>query len=117
MIRRILFACGITRLYALMPGCSSTTAINDLFGIEMPPSEVNYFKIVGYTESSGISYQSTRNMNPDLYAWAGLEGTNIRIQITNNSNEPVVINYNKDQYLLREIDGNELILDKGNIHD
>jgi hypothetical protein len=117
MVRRILFACGITMLYTLMTGCSSTTAINDFFGIEMPPSEVNYFKIVGYTESSGISYQSTRNMNPDLYAWAGLEGTNIRIKITNNSNELVEINYNKDQYLLRETDGNELILDKGNILD
>jgi len=66
-------------LYALMPGCSSTTAINDFFEIEMLPSEVSYFKIVSYSESSGISYQSTRNMNPELYAWAGLKGTNIRI--------------------------------------
>lgn len=104
----------ITTSLFFLSACSSSLAINDFFGIEMPPSEVNYFKIVGYTESSGISYQSTGNMNPDLYAWANLEGTNIRIRITNNSNEPVEINCNKDQYLLEETDGKEIILDKGN---
>ena len=107
----------ITNSLLFLSACSSSLAINDFFGIEMPPSEVNYFKIVGYTESSGISYQSTRNMNPDLYAWANLEGTNIRIRITNNSNEPVEINCNKDQYLLIETDGKEIILDKGNLLD
>lgn len=79
----------------------------------MPPSEVSYFKIVGYTESSGVSYQSTKNMNPDLYAWAGLEIKSIRIKITNNSIEPIELNYNEDQYLLVEKDGNEFVLDKG----
>lgn len=96
-------------------GCSSSSAINDFFGIEMPPSEVDYFRIVGYTETSGISYQSTRNMNPDLFAWAGIENRNVRIQITNNSDEPVEINYNKDQYLLIEKNGNEFVLNKGDL--
>ena len=102
-------------MVGILTGCSSSTAINDFFGIEMPPSEVDYFRIVGYTETSGISYQSTRNMNPDLFAWAGIENTNVRIKITNNSNEPVAVNYNEDQYLMREKDGKEFILDKGNI--
>lgn len=99
----------------LLTGCSSSNAINDFFGIEMPPSEVDYFRIVGYTETSGISYQSTKNMNPDLFAWAGIENTNVRIKITNNSNEPIAVNYNEDQYLMREKDGKEFILDKGNL--
>ena len=60
-------------MLGLLTGCSSSSAINDFFGIEMPPSEVDYFRIVGYTETSGISYQSTKNMNPDLFAWAGLK--------------------------------------------
>lgn len=96
-------------------GCSSSSVINDFFGIEMPPSEVDYFRIVGYTEASGISYQSTKNMNPDLFAWAGIESKNVRIQITNNSDEPVEINHNKDQYLLIEKDGNEFVLNKGDL--
>ena len=99
----------------LSTGCSSSSAINDFFGIEMPLSEVDYFRIVGYTETSGISYQSTRNMNPDLFAWAGIENRNVRIQITNNSDEPVEINYNKDQYLLIEKNGNEFVLNKGDL--
>ncbi|NOX67327.1 MAG: hypothetical protein GXO85_16390 [Chlorobi bacterium] len=100
-------------MLGLLTGCASSSAINDFFGIEMPPSEVNYFKIIGYTESSGISYQSTKNMNPDINAWAGLEGTNIRIKITNNTDEPLGINYNSDQYLLVNKDGKEFILNKG----
>ena len=113
MNKRLFFTYGILISFSFLFGCSSSTAINDFFGIEMPPSEVDYFKIVGYTETSGISYQSTRNMNPDLYAWAGLEGTNIRIKITNNSDEPIETNYEIDQYLLVEKEGNEFILNKG----
>ncbi len=113
MSKRLFFTFGIILSFSFLIGCSSSSAINDFFGIEMPPSEVDYFKIVGYTETSGISYQSTRNMNPDLYAWAGLEGTNIRIKITNNSDEPIEVNYETDQFLLVEKDGNEFILNKG----
>jgi len=113
MRRIIVLITNVIVLFGLLIGCSSSTAINDFFGIEMPPSEVNYFKIIGYTESSGVSYQSTRNMNPDLFAWAGLEGSNIRIKITNNSNESIEANYDADQYLLVEKDANEFILNKG----
>ena len=99
----------------LLFGCTSSSAINDFFGIEMPPSEENYFKIVGYTETSGISYQSTPHMNPNLYAWAGLEIENVRVIITNGTNEPVELNYNEDQFLLIEKEGDEYILDKGSM--
>ncbi len=115
MKSKLLPIIGITLFHIILPSCSSSSAINDFFGIEMPPREVDYFKIVGYTESSGVSYQSTKNMNPDLYAWAGLEIKSIRIKITNNSNEPIELNYNEDQYLLVEKEGNEFILDKGSM--
>ncbi len=100
-------------LLSLFAGCSSSSAINDFFGIEMPPSEVQYFKIIGYTETSGISYQSTKNMDPNIYAWAGLEGTNIRIMITNNSEAPIKLSYDADQFILIEKEGKEYILNKG----
>ena len=115
MNSKLLLAIILGASLILSTGCSSSSAINDFFGIEMPPSEVDYFRIVGYTETSGISYQSTRNMNPDLFAWAGIENRNVRIQITNNSDEPVEINYNKDQYLLIEKNGNEFVLNKGDL--
>lgn len=115
MKSKLLLAIILGASLILSTGCSSSSAINDFFGIEMPPSEVDYFRIVGYTETSGISYQSTRNMNPDLFAWAGIENRNVRIQITNNSDEPVEINYNKDQYLLIEKNGNEFVLNKGDL--
>ena len=115
MKSKLLLAIILGASLILSTVCSSYSAINDFFGIEMPPSEVDYFRIVGYTETSGISYQSTRNMNPDLFAWAGIENRNVRIQITNNSDEPVEINYNNDQYLLIEKNGNEFVLNKGDL--
>ncbi|MEN8192769.1 MAG: hypothetical protein ABFS12_08115 [Bacteroidota bacterium] len=117
MKSKLILICGIITSLNLFYGCSSSSAINDFFGIEMPPSEVDYFKIVGYTEFSGVSYQSTGNMNPNLYAWAGIEDTQVRIKITNNSDEPVKVNYIEDQYLLVEKEGDEFVLNKGDMLD
>ena len=96
-------------------GCSSSSAINDFFGIKMPPNEADYFKIVGYTESSGISYQSSPNMNPNIFAWAGLEGEVLRVKLANNSDSPVVLNYDSDQFIIVTKDNQEFICIKGNI--
>jgi len=95
--------------------CSSTTAINDFFGIKMPPNESDYFKIVAYTESSGISYQSSPNMDPNIFAWASLEGDVLRIKLVNNSNSPVPLNYDSDQFIIVMNDNSEFICTKGNI--
>ena len=112
---KLLVLLEICLLLNLFNGCSSSSAINDFFGIEMPPSEAEYFRIVGYTEFSGISYQNTRNMNPNLYAWAEIEGTFVRLKITNSSEESLEINYVEDQFLLVEKEGDEFILSKGDM--
>ena len=52
-------------------------------------------------------------MDPNIYAWAGLEGTNIRIMITNNSEAPIKLSYDADQFILIEKEGKEYILNKG----
>lgn len=102
-------------LVFLMVKCSSTTAINDFFGIQMPLNELQYFKIVAYTESSGISYQSTPNMNPNILAWAGLEGGILRIKLVNNSDEPILLNYNSDQFIIVTKSNMEFICLNGDI--
>ncbi len=95
--------------------CSSSTAINDYFGIKMPPNESDYFKIVAYTESSGISYKSSPNMDPNIFAWAGWEGEILRVKLVNQSNSPVSLNYDSDQFIIVTNDETEFICSKGNI--
>lgn len=95
--------------------CSSTTAINDFFGIKMPPNESEYFKIVAYTEASGISYQSSPNMDPNIFAWASLEGDILRVKLVNNSNSPVPLSFDSDQFIIVTKDNSEFICIKGNI--
>lgn len=95
--------------------CTSSTAINDFFGIKMPPNESDYFKIVAYTESSGISYQSSPNMEPNIFAWAGLEGDILRVKLVNNSVAPVNLSYDSDQFIIVTKDNTEFICIKGNI--
>ncbi len=95
--------------------CSATTAINDFFGIKMPPNESDYFKIVAYSESSGISYQSTPNMDPNIFAWAGLEGDVLRVKLVNKSDTPINLNFDSDQYIIVTNDNEEYICIKGDI--
>lgn len=99
----------------LLIKCSSSFAIDDFFGIKMPPNESNYFKIVAYTESSGISYQSSPNMNPNILAWAGLEGGKLRVKLINNSDSPIQLNYDSDQFIIESKDGVEFLCLNGNI--
>jgi len=99
----------------LLIKCSSSFAIDDFFGIKMPPNESNYFKIVAYTESSGISYKSSPNMNPNILAWAGLEGGKLRVKLINNSDSPIQLNYDSDQFIIESKDGVEFLCLNGNI--
>ncbi len=99
----------------LFESCSSSMAIDDFFGIKMPLNEANYFKIVAYTEASGISYQSTPNMNPNIFAWAKLEGDKLRIKLVNNSDSPIELNFNSDQFIIVTKDNKEFVCLNGNI--
>jgi len=90
-------------------------AIDDFFGIKMPLEELEYFKIVAYTESSGISYQSSPNMNPNILAWAGLEGDELRIKLINNTDSAIPLNYDSDQFVIVTKGDKEFICTKGSI--
>lgn len=95
--------------------CASNSAINDFFGIKMNQADIDYFRIVAYTESSGISYQSTSTMDPNVFAWANIEGGILRIKLINNSQSPILLNYDSDQYIIVSQDNNEIICLNGNL--
>ncbi|MDA3861676.1 MAG: hypothetical protein PF445_10650 [Melioribacteraceae bacterium] len=114
-MKRIIKFVIITISSLLLVQCSSSTAINDFFGIKMPPNETDYFKIVAYTESSGISYQSSPNMDPNIFAWGSLEGGILRVKLVNNSSSHVALSYDSDQFILVTKDNKEFICAKGDI--
>ncbi len=101
-------------LLGIIAGCSSSGAVNDYFGIEMHPSEVDRFVIKAYTERTGISYSSTANMNPNLFAWGEFGHDYFKIILVNNSAVPVTLSYDMDQYTLVLNNGEEYIFTKGN---
>lgn len=101
-------------LLGIIAGCSSSGAVNDYFGIEMHPSEVDRFVIKAYTERTGISYSSTPNMNPNLFAWGEFGHDYFKIILVNNSAIPVTLSYDMDQYTLVLNNGEEYIFTKGN---
>lgn len=97
--------------------CATTQPINDFFGIKMDEMEQDYFVIKSYSVQKGVSYQSTPNMNPLIYAWAEIEANKIRIKVVNDSNEPFFINYNYDRFTLVNNKNEKFILDKGQAFD
>lgn len=101
-------------LLGIIAGCSSSGAVNDYFGIEMHPSEVDRFVIKAYTERTGISYSSTANMNPNLFAWGEFGHDYFKIILVNNTAVPVTLSYDMDQYTLMLNNGEEYIFTKGN---
>ncbi|MBU0476208.1 MAG: hypothetical protein KKF62_18835 [Bacteroidetes bacterium] len=114
-MKRLLKRLLLTILVFLLVKCSSSMAIDDFFGIKMPLEELEYFKIVAYTESSGISYQSSPNMNPNILAWAGLEGDELRIKLINNTDSAIPLNYDSDQFVIVTKGDKEFICTKGSI--
>ncbi|MCF6269009.1 MAG: hypothetical protein L3J41_04810 [Melioribacteraceae bacterium] len=114
-MKSVLKSMLLLALLFYVAGCSSSTAINDFFGIKMPPNESDYFKIVAYTESSGISYQSSPNMDPNIFAWAGFEGDILRVKLVNNSDAPIELSYDSDQYIIVTKENEEYICIKGDI--
>lgn len=100
-------------LLGIIAGCSSSGVVNDYFGIEMHPSEVDRFVIKAYTERTGISYSSTANMNPNLFAWGEFGHDYFKIILVNNSAVPITLSYDMDQYTLVLNNGEEYIFTKG----
>lgn len=87
--------------------------INDFFGIQMSPKERAAFKIVSYNKENGVSYASTVNMNPEIYAWAELAGKEIQFKVVNGSSTPVSSNYLEDQFSITLNGGQTIVINKG----
>ncbi len=73
-------------------------ALNDFFGIEMPPEYQSDFKIMAYDDYSGAKYTSNIKMNPSIYAYAALNMRSILIKVVNKSSVPVDYSYIKDNF-------------------
>ena len=92
--------------------CASTNPINDFFGIQMNPDEEQNFKIVKYSEKNGVTYQSSRDMDASISAWAEIGAEDVRIKIVNNSKQSIPMNYNLDQYIIIT-NAKQYVLEKG----
>ena len=54
-------------------------------------------------------------MNPNILAWAGLEGGKLRVKLINYSDSPIQLNYDSDQFIIESKDGVEFLCLNGNI--
>jgi len=104
-------------LFPVIFSCATTQLINDFFGISMDESQFDDFVINSYSLEKGVSYESTADMNPLVYAWAEIEANKIRIKVVNDTNDPIAINYNFDRFTLVNARDEEFILNKGQSYD
>ncbi|MFZ5516172.1 MAG: hypothetical protein ACOY90_06010 [Candidatus Zhuqueibacterota bacterium] len=104
-------------LFPVIFSCATTQPINDFFGIGMDESQFDHFIINSYSVEKGVSYESTADMNPLIYAWAEIEANKIRIKVVNDTNDPIAINYNLDRFTLVTTRDEEFILSKGQSFD
>jgi hypothetical protein len=113
-MKRIKIAVLSLLILTLLVGCATTKPVNDFFGIEMYPKDIDNFKVKTYTVESGISYASSPFMNPNLFAWAEVETRFLRIKLVNNTKKPIPLIYDMDTYTLFLKNGEQAELQKGN---
>lgn len=92
--------------------CAPLNPINDFFGIQMNPTDEEYFQIVSYSDTEGIAYKNSITMNNKINAWAEFEPNQIVIKIVNNSDKVIPLSYTTDQFILIAGD-REFYLGKG----
>ncbi|MCF8412897.1 MAG: hypothetical protein K9G44_05740 [Melioribacteraceae bacterium] len=80
-------------------------------------NDEKYFKIVSFSNQNGASYYSSKSMNPDLFAYAGLSVNMMDFKIVNHTNEKVELNFVTDQYYIVDNEGIEYFFSKGNSYD
>ncbi|MGD8782123.1 MAG: hypothetical protein PVH88_24560 [Ignavibacteria bacterium] len=92
--------------------CSSTTTMDDFFGIKMDPLLSDQFKIVSYDEILGAKYYSSREMNTNIYAYADFTVKVIEIKVVNESQNSIPLNYITDTFKIITNKGDQLQLVK-----
>ncbi len=78
----------------------SPRVLDDFFGIEMNPAEMNDFKIVSYSPQEGARYQSNIHMNPRVYAYAEVYMDFLQLKVVNTSDKPIIYDYATDEFFL-----------------
>ncbi|NOZ61785.1 MAG: hypothetical protein GXO74_08885 [Calditrichaeota bacterium] len=95
--------------------CAAPPAMNDFFGVKMAPKDEAKFKITSYSQNYGASYTGTSTMEPKFYAYGEMIKNDLIIKITNETEQPVEINYQTDQFYIYTPDGKEFVLRKPQI--
>jgi len=100
-------------LLLILSGCATVAAKNHFFGISMNSvRDAKDFDIVSDTEE-GIKFnKNDRTMNPDIYAWARVDGPYVLISVTNNAKKPIDTNYFSDDFELTDKDGRTYKMEK-----
>lgn len=99
----------------LISTCSAPLQLNDFFGVNMQPHDEAKFRITSYSQQRGATYTGTPTMEPNLYAYAEIVKKDLILKITNNTPNPVEMNYQTDQFFLYTKDGKEFVLRKPQI--
>ncbi len=100
-------------VYLLSISCSSSSTVNDFFGIKMDIPDTALFKIESYSEADGIKYYSSPLMDPKISAWGEITPNMIQFHISNNSPYAIKSSHGMDQYSIETNEGKVYILDKG----
>ena len=101
----------------VLQSCAYRSPMNDFFGIQMKPDQVDNFQIIEFSPQQGIKYANAPDMNPRLYGWAELLVNTIKIKVTNKNESPVKYDYYIDTFGITRKDGKTFGLDKGRLED
>jgi hypothetical protein len=100
-------------MISLLFSCAASQNLNDYFGIEMDEDEASNFEIVSYESDRGANYYSNSRMNTQLYAWAEIQSSMVKLKVVNTTNLHVPISYNLDQFSVYTEEDEEFLLVKG----
>ena len=107
----------ILLLLFYLSACSPPPPINDYFGIKMNAEDAKKFKIISYSEKTGASYHGAIEMDEKIYAYAELTGKNFILKVVNESDRPIITNFNTDHFTFITADNKEYVLKKGRVID
>jgi len=113
----LLLLLATTIFSVAIQSCAYRSPMNDFFGIQMEPEQIDNFQIIEFNPQQGIKYANAPDMNPRLYGWAELLVTAIKIKVTNKTQSPVEYDYYIDAFSITSKDGKTYGLDKGRLED
>ena len=92
--------------------CAAPHAMNDFFGVKMNPEDEAKFKITSYSQNYGASYTGSQTMDSKFYAYGEMDRNDLVIKVTNETKQPIEINYQTDQFYIYTPGDKEFVLRK-----